>query len=357
MNHKVTVIAEAGVNHNGDLDLAYQLIDAAAEAGADIVKFQTFKAELLATQKVRQCQYQEQNTQQVESQFDMLKRLELPYEYHQPLMDYCKQKNIQFLSTAFDEQSLAFLTQELGLTQLKIPSGEITNGPYLLAHAQTQAQLILSTGMSTLADIEQALAVLAYGFLNNDQPYSLEACYQAYHSEQGQQLLKDKVTLLHCTSDYPAKLSDVNLTAMNTMANAFGLAVGYSDHTQGDTASVAAAARGAVVIEKHFTLDKHLSGPDHKASLEPAELSAMVNNIRAVEQLLGNGIKTFTEAEIDNRKVVRKNLVTTRKVNCGEVWSSDMITSKRSGTGRSPMDYWAIMGTKAQQNYDQEQEI
>ncbi|RJE77345.1 N-acetylneuraminate synthase [Pseudoalteromonas sp. MSK9-3] len=357
MNQKVTIIAEAGVNHNGDIALAYKLIDAAVEAGADIVKFQTFKAEQLVTREARQCEYQTVNTEIKESQFAMLKRLELPYEHHGPLISYCAKKGIQFLSTAFDEQSLSFLVNELGLSTLKVPSGEITNGPFLLAHAKTGADIILSTGMSTLADIELALAVLAFGFTTPEKECSIAACQSAYASEAGQKALRQKVTLLHCTSDYPAKLEDINLKAMNTMADAFGVPVGYSDHSEGVAVALAAVARGGVVIEKHFTLDKKLPGPDHKASLEPKELDYMVANIRSVERALGSRIKTFTESEVENRSIVRKNLVTTRAVEAGELWQPDMITAKRSGSGRSPMEYWSLIGSSVVTDLDEEQEI
>jgi N-acetylneuraminate synthase len=358
VNHRSTlIIAEAGVNHNGEIDLAYKLIDAAVNAGADIVKFQTFKAEHLVTKEARQCQYQTINTEIEESQYDMLKRLELPYEQHAPLLAYCKSKGVEFLSTAFDQQSLDFLVNDIGLTRLKIPSGEITNGPFLLAHAKTNVDVILSTGMSTLADIELALAVLAFGYTKPDEECSLLACQRAYASKEGQQALQDKVTLLHCTSDYPAKLGDINLKAMNTMADAFGLSVGYSDHSEGIAVPLAAVARGAAIIEKHFTLSKALPGPDHKASLEPNELEEMVKGIRMVESALGSSVKSFTESEVGNRQIVRKNLVTTRAVKAGECWQPDMITAKRSGTGRSPMEYWSLLGKRVNQDFDKEQEI
>ena len=286
----VFIIAEAGVNHNGDLETACQLVDAAVAAGADAVKFQTFKAENLVTRHAGKAAYQKVTTGADENQLAMLKRLELKYELHFQLLAYCQSKGIQFLSTAFDFESLDFLVRELGIETLKIPSGEITNGPFLLAHAQTGKQIILSTGMATLGEVETALGVLAFGYLGALQPPSLTAFQQAYGSEQGQAVLREKVTLLHCTSEYPTPMENINLRAMDVLQQAFGLSVGYSDHSVGLVVPVAAAARGATVIEKHFTLDRTQQGPDHKVSLEPDELKAMVSGIRDVEKALGQGI-------------------------------------------------------------------
>ena len=270
----IFIIAEAGVNHNGCSKMAFQLVDAAVEAGADAVKFQTFKAENLVTISADKADYQKKTSESGESHFEMLKRLELSYEMHFQIMEYCSEKGIMFLSAAFDADSLQLLVDDLGLTILKIPSGEVTNGPLLLEYAQTGCDLILSTGMATLGEVEEALGVIAYGMLdnadNNTKP-SKVAFHHAYFSEQGQEVLKKKVTVLYCTTEYPAPVEEINLNAMVTMQQAFGLKTGYSDHSEGITVPIAASAMGATLIEKHFTLDKTLQGPDHKASLEPSE--------------------------------------------------------------------------------------
>lgn len=346
----VFVIAEAGVNHNGRLDTALQLVDAAVEAGADAVKFQTFKAENLVTQKAGKAEYQKQATGGEESQLAMLQKLELKYEFHLQLRDYCRQKGIVFLSTAFDFGSLRFLVDEVCVDKLKIPSGEVTNGPFLLAHAQTDKGIILSTGMTTLGEVELALGVLAFGYLGCEQP-SIGAFQQAYGSEQGQAILKEKVTLLHCTSEYPTPMQHVNLRAMDTLAQAFGLAVGYSDHTEGMVVPLAAVARGATVIEKHFTLSRQLQGPDHKVSLEPVELKRMVDGIRELELALGGGCKMPQRDELANRNVVRKSLVADTEISVGEPFSVDNLTSKRPGSGVSPMEFWRLLGQVSNRHY------
>ena len=339
------VIAEAGVNHNGNADLAFKLIDIAVEAGADAVKFQTFKADSLATVSAPKCGYQLATTDQHESQQAMLKRLELPYDLHVELLAYCQKKNIDFLSTAFDVESLFFLDRELNLPQFKVPSGEITNGPLLLEFARTKKPLILSTGMSTLGEIEQALSVIAFGLTDGSAP-SLSAFKKAYLSEEGQRALRETVSLLHCTSLYPAPIDQVNLKAMETMCQSFGLPVGYSDHTAGISISIAAVARGAQIIEKHFTLDKSLPGPDHKASLEPHELNQMIKSIREVEAALGDGVKKPTLAELDTLTVVRKSLAASSDLMQDQLVDEENINILRPGTGKSPMYYWDILGQK-----------
>ena len=253
----VFIIAEAGVNHNGNPDLAFKLVDAAVEAGADAVKFQTFKAENLVVKSAVKADYQMKTTDSNESQFAMLKQLELTHETYIKLIDYCKEKRIEFLSTAFDLESLNFITNNLGLKTLKIPSGEITNGPLLLAHAQTGCDLIVSTGMATLGEVENSLEVIAFGLMHglNDKTPSQEAFQEAYFSKQGQQLLQEKVTLLHCTTEYPTQTENINLSAMRTIRKAFGLKTGYSDHSEDITVPIAATALGVTIIEKHFTLD------------------------------------------------------------------------------------------------------
>jgi N-acetylneuraminate synthase len=346
------IIAEAGVNHNGNKDLAIKLINAAYEAGADIVKFQTFKANKLASVEAVQADYQITNTKKQESQLQMLSRLELPYEIHQELIDYCEQLGIEFLSTAFDSDSLKFLVRDLGLKRLKLPSGEITNAPLVLEHAQTGCDLILSTGMATLAEIECSLGVIAFGYMNPDcATPTKDAFLEAYASKKGQALLKEKVTILHCTTEYPAPMSEINLKAMDTLAKAFELAAGYSDHSEGITIPIAAVARGAVLIEKHFTLDKNMEGPDHKASLEPHELTAMVSAIRQVEVALGGGVKSPTISEVKNKAVARKSLVAATDIALGDYFTEENLTIKRPGIGKSPYDYWELIGTKATKSY------
>ena len=310
------IIAEAGVNHNGDEKLAFKLVDAAYNAGADIVKFQTFKASKLVTANAKQADYQITNTQKIESQLSMLSRLELSFEFHIELVEYCKKIGIEFLSTAFDSESLRFLVNDLKLKKLKIPSGDLTNAPLVLEHAQTGCDLIVSTGMATLAEIETALGVIAFGYVSKltEKP-SIQAFENAYYSELGQKYLKEKVTILHCTTEYPAPLQDINLKAMDTIANAFKLPVGYSDHSAGITIPIAAVAREAKIIEKHFTLDRNMEGPDHKASLDPEQLKAMIEGIRNIELALGDGLKGPRPSEIKNKSIARKSLVAEQVIN------------------------------------------
>ena len=353
---KVFIIAEAGVNHNGSLETALQLVDAAVEAGADAVKFQTFKADKLVTRSAGKAGYQKIATGADESQLVMLQALELKYAFHFQLRDYCHSRGICFLSTAFDFESLAFLVDEVGVEQLKIPSGEITNGPFLSAHAQTGKNMIVSTGMATLGEVEAALGVLAFGYLNWETP-SLSAFQQAYSSALGQAVLKEKVILLHCTSEYPTPMQHVNLRSMDVLQQAFGLSIGYSDHTEGLVVPVAAVARGACLIEKHFTLDKAQKGPDHQVSLEPHELKQMVTAIRAVEQALGSACKMPQTLELENREVVRKSLVAAQSIQSGEIFSTENLGSKRPGSGRSPMEYWGLIGQVSSRDYDQDEII
>ncbi|TKF23478.1 N-acetylneuraminate synthase [Vibrio genomosp. F6] len=346
------IIAEAGVNHNGDENLAFQLVDAAYHAGADIVKFQTFKAKNLVTEEAVQAEYQVTNTQKQESQLAMLSRLELSYDVHHQLVKHCESLGIEFLSTAFDSESLDFLVNDLGLTRLKIPSGEITNAPLVLEHARTGCDLIVSTGMATLSEVEAVLGVIAFGYTadKNVKPTEL-AFQQAYASEQGQKALKQKVTILHCTTEYPAPMAEINLKAMDTLGRAFELPAGYSDHSEGITIPIAAVARGAVLIEKHFTLDKNMEGPDHKASLEPSELTAMVAAIRQVEVALGVGVKSPTVSEVKNKAVARKSLVAAKAIQQGELITEDNLTIKRPGSGMSPYHYWTLLNQPASQDY------
>jgi N-acetylneuraminate synthase len=346
------IIAEAGVNHNGSEELAFKLVDAAHNAGADIVKFQTFKASKLVTASAEQAEYQVTNTQKKESQLAMLSRLELSFEFHLKLVEYCNKLGIEFLSTAFDSESLKFLVNDLKLKKLKIPSGDLTNAPLVLEHAQTGCDLIVSTGMATLAEIETALGVIAFGYVaqKTEKP-SIQAFEKAYYSELGQKMLKEKVTILHCTTEYPAPLQDINLKAMDTIANAFKLPVGYSDHSAGINIPIAAVAREATIIEKHFTLDCNMEGPDHKASLEPEQLKAMIDGIRNIELALGDGLKGPRPSEVKNKSVARKSLVAEKVINKGTVFSKDNMTTKRPGSGQNPINYWELLGKAAINDY------
>ena len=345
------IIAEAGVNHNGDRDTALALVDAAAAAGVDAVKFQTFRTESLVTSSAPKAAYQKIATGSSESQFDMLKRLEMSADLHRELMERCTRHGLKFLSTPFDQASLHFLVHELDLDTLKISSGEITNGPFLLDVAKHGRKIILSTGMSTLKEVEEALGVIAFGFANEDHAPSREAFHSALASRAGQKALDANVSLLHCTTEYPAPFSDVNLKAIDTLRETFGLTTGLSDHTPGITAAIAAVSRGATIIEKHFTLDRSLPGPDHAASLEPDELKALAAEIRVVEMALGDGIKAPSPSEMGNRKIARKSLVASRSIKAGEVLIDDNISAKRLGAGVSPMYYWDVLGTKAKRDY------
>jgi N,N'-diacetyllegionaminate synthase len=327
MRNKTLIIAEAGVNHNGDIGLAKQLVDVAAEAGADVIKFQTFKASRLVTPLAQKANYQRLTTDKSESQQEMLSRLELTEAMHHDLISHCKSQNIEFLSTGFDIESIDFLLS-LGQECFKIPSGEITNLPYLRHIGQIRKQIILSTGMSTLSDIESAIDAIELA----GTPRNL-------------------LTVLHCTTEYPTPMSEVNLRAMQSIHRAFGVAVGYSDHTQGIEVAIAAVAMGATVIEKHFTLDHDLPGPDHRASLEPSELVAMITAIRNIEVALGDGIKRLTPSEIGNKLAARKSLIASRIIKAGELFTADNIATKRPGSGISPMQLDAVLGRRAKRNF------
>jgi N-acetylneuraminate synthase len=355
---KVFVIAEAGVNHNGSLELACQLVDAAAAAGADAVKFQTFKATALVSRNAPKAAYQLRTTDREESQFEMIHRLELPIDHHRILIDHATSQGLEFLSTPFDSDSLDLLVYKFNLETIKLPSGEITNGPLLLQLARSGRRVILSTGMSNLGEVESALAVLAFGYVAENGVLPSHTAFEtAYLSSEGRQALRERVTLLHCTTEYPTNPGEVNLRAMDTLSYAFGLPVGYSDHTEGIHIPVAAVARGAVLIEKHFTLDRNLPGPDQKASLEPLELAAMVKAIRDIERALGDGIKRPMPPELQNRDVVRKSLVSIKPITKGELFSPDNLGCKRPGTGLSPMEYWGHLGRHSTRNYVADESI
>ena len=328
---QVYIIAEAGVNHNGSYELALHLIDAAKSAGVDCIKFQTFKAENLVSKDAKKAEYQVANTHNDDSQYAMLKKLELTDEQFIGLKKHCEDIGIDFLSTAFDFDSIDFL-HSLGCSVWKVPSGEITNLPYLIKIARYGESVILSTGMATLDEVGAAIKVLQEN-----------GCGQ--------------ITLLHCTTEYPAPYQDVNLSAMLTMKNEFRLSVGYSDHTQGITIPIAAVAMGATVIEKHFTLDRTMEGPDHKASLEPNELQAMVEAIRRVEVAIGDGEKTPSESEKKNIAVARKSIVAMRQIKKGEILTEENITTKRPGNGLSPMQWFEVLGTAAVRDFDVDEQI
>ena len=343
---KVYIIAEAGVNHNGQRDLTFALVDAAAAAGADAVKFQTFDALKLASKSAPKAAYQKQSTDAAESQLAMLKKLELPREWHVELQAYAQKKNIEFLSTAFDTDSLAFLV-ELGMPMFKIPSGELTNGPLLWQFARTRKPLILSTGMATLSEVEQGLAIVAHALNADAEPADMDEVWRGWSEVEYRNSLRGHVTLLHCTSQYPTPFSEVNLRGMDTLASAFSLEVGYSDHTEGILIPVAAVARGAKVIEKHFTLDRTLPGPDHKASLEPDELKQMVSDIRILQAALGDGSKTPQASEWDTRQAARQQVVAACGITAGAVLARQDLTTARSGHGLPPTALWGLIGQPA----------
>jgi N-acetylneuraminate synthase len=353
---RVLIIAEAGVNHNGSIERALQLVDRAAEAGADVVKFQTFKAENLATARASKAEYQIANTGEAGSQLAMLRSLELSADAHLRLVERCRAKRIAFMSTAFDAESLALLST-LDMPAIKIPSGDITCADLLLRAARLGRRMIVSTGMATLGDIEQALGVIAFGLLSGGTPTGRADFEAAYLSEAGRRALRAKVTLLHCVTEYPAPPGAVNLRAMDTMATAFGLPVGYSDHTLGIEVSLAAVARGATVIEKHFTLDRSLPGPDHMASLEPAELAQLVSGIRNIELALGSALKAPSPTELPNRTIARRSLVAARPIRRGERFTADMIAAKRPGDGLSPMEAWNLIGLPAIRDFELDEQL
>lgn len=351
---KTYVIAEAGVNHNGSLDLAQKLVHAANAAGADAVKFQTFRADALASSAAPKAAYQARLTDAGESQLEMLRKLELSPEAHHTLLTLARELGLEFLSTPFDLGSLELL-DELGLTTIKLPSGEITNAPLLFETAQRGKKIILSTGMSTLSDIEDALSFLALGYLAAKDPPSLPpslvSARDAYTLPEARTVLETNVTLLHCTTEYPAPFADVNLLALGTLRAAFGLRIGFSDHTRGLAVPVAAVALGAQVVEKHLTLDRTLPGPDHKASLEPAEFAELVTAVRQVEQALGSPVKLPAVSERPNRAVARKSLVAAAPIRAGEPFTEANLTLKRPGTGVSPIHFYDYLGRTAHRDF------
>lgn len=331
INDKVFIIAEAGVNHNGDVNLAKQMIDAASTAGVDAIKFQTFKADKLVTRYANKAMYQLESTDTSESQYEMLKKLELDYNMHLELIKYCEERKVKFLSSPFDLESIELL-DSLGVDIFKIPSGEIENTPYLKRIASLNKEIILSTGMCNLADIEFALDILR----NNGA---------------------QKVSVLHCNTEYPTPMEDVNLRAMITIRDAFKVEVGYSDHTNGLEVPIAAVAMGAKIIEKHFTLDKNMVGPDHKASLDPDELREMVRCIRNIEKALGSGMKKPSKSENKNKCVARKSIVAKRVIKAGELFSEDNMSIKRPGSGISPKFWDELINKKSARDYEKDEMI
>jgi N,N'-diacetyllegionaminate synthase len=331
---KTIIIAEAGVNHNGSIELAKKLVDVAAEAGADYVKFQTFKANKIASKQAQKAAYQKQSTDVSESQLDMLKRLELDGNAHLELIAYCKEKNIAFLSTAFDFESIELL-QKLGITLGKIPSGELTNLPFLRKMAKTFPEIILSTGMANMDEVKA----------------TIDALFQAGTK-------KENLTILHCNTEYPTPFQDVNLKAMLTIEKELNVPIGYSDHTFGIEVPIAAVAMGAKVIEKHFTLDRTMEGPDHKASLEPFELKAMITSIRNIELALsGTGDKLTSNSEQKNKEIARKSIVAGKKIKIGEVLTEENMAVKRPGNGISPMLWDSVIGQKAPKDFEEDELI
>lgn len=351
MANSTFVIAEAGVNHNGSIETALQLIDVAAEARADAVKFQTFKASELVTPSATRATYQVDNMKEGGNQLDMLKKLELSFEEHHVLIERCRQRGIHFMSTGFDANAISFLST-LGMPALKIPSGDITCGPLLLQAARTEMPLIVSTGMSTIGEIEDALSVIAFGLTCQGEPRGRTDCLAAYCSAEGRAALERSVTLLHCVTQYPAPPEAIHLRAMDTMRAAFGLPVGYSDHTLGIEVALAAVARGATVIEKHFTLDRAMPGPDHAASLEPRELAQLISGIRNIELALGTAIKAPAAAEMPNRPIARRSLVASRAIPQGQKFTAESLGFKRPGTGLSPIGFWDLVGQTAARDFE-----
>lgn len=355
---KVQIIAEAGVNHNGEESLAIELIDKAVLCGADIIKFQTFVAEDLVSKKAKQAEYQKKNSKKIEPQFNMLKKLELNHDTFLRLQKYSEKKGIKFLSTAFDIKSLKFLTNNLNLDTLKIASGELTNAPLILEHAKTKKNIILSTGMATFEEIEKTLGIFAFGFINKKGAVpSVKSFQNAYNSELGVQALKQKITVMHCTTQYPTPHEAINLNVIDSLRDKFRLDVGFSDHSDSVVVPSLAVTKQVKVIEKHLTLDTLMEGPDHKASLNPEQFKVMVENIRLAELSLGTGEKKLSKEEIENKKVSRKSIYASRDIKRGEVFEEKSITVKRPELGISPYEYWVTLGTSASKNYSKGEKI
>ncbi|MEK5483877.1 MULTISPECIES: N-acetylneuraminate synthase [unclassified Viridibacillus] len=351
------IIAEAGVNHNGSYSMAKKLVDVAKEAGANAVKFQTFRAENLVTKEAMQADYQVENLGKATSQYEMLKSLELSYEEFTALKSYCDEIGIEFLSTPFDHDSVDFLIEDLQMQTIKIPSGELTNSPFIHYIATKKKKMIISTGMATIAEIHEALSFVAYGLAKPYEEVSIENVQSYYKTNEAKEILQKFVTVLHCTTEYPAPFETINLKAMNQLAEELNLPIGFSDHSQGISVPIAATSMGATIIEKHFTLDRNLPGPDHVASLEPLELSAMIEGIRQIESALGTGLKEPTPIEMKNRVAARKSLVASTDIRQGEILKISNIAVKRPGNGISPSKYWSIIGEKSTKFYKEDEQI
>ncbi len=354
---KTKIIAEAGVNHNGELNLAFELIDVASACGADYVKFQTYSANEVASSHVNKASYQIKNKSENESQLEMLRRLQISRDDHLRLMEYCDLKNVKFLTTTCDISSLEFVTGELGCNLIKLGSAELTNGPLLLATGISDVDIILSTGMATLREIEEALSLIAFGSIYKREPKYKKEYLDCLRYEQSWTSIRKKVTLMHCTTEYPAKYSDTNLRVIDTLKKSYGLPVGYSDHTVGSTMAIGAIVMGATLLEKHITVCKSLAGPDHSSSMEPNEFAQFVNDIKNIESGLGSGIRIPSRDEVKNIPNVRKCLVAKRDLSAGIVLGHEHMSSKRHSDGITPMDYWDILGRSLKQDVGKDEAI
>ncbi len=353
----IYIIAEAGVNHNGSMDNAYQLIDVAIAAGANAVKFQSFNAEQLVTSKAKKADYQTINQNDGKSQLEMLKALELSHTQQQALFNYCQQHAIDFLSSPFDQQSAEFLTKKLELSTIKLGSGELSNAAMLTQIAHSGVDIILSTGMSDIKDIERALSILAFAYLHQGNPQSCKDYQDYWNKPQALQQLQQHVHLMHCTTEYPCPINEVNLSAMQFLRDTFSLNCGYSDHTQGIHISVAAAALGATIIEKHFTLSHSMPGPDHKASIEPLELKMLVQQVRDIEIAQGKAYKQISPSEAKNRYIARKGLYAAKSITKGTIFDAENLIVKRPEAQLNAFDYWDVIGQVATHDYQKDEAI
>ena len=356
INSFTYIIAEAGVNHNGDINLAKELIDIAADCGANAIKFQTFKADKLAHRSLKKATYQIKESSIKENQYEMLKKLELSKSDHYVLIKRAHRKGIDFLSTPFDEESLDFLS-ELDIPFLKIPSGEVSNLPFLWRIASKGKPMILSTGMSDMKEIDEALATINHGLTNKQEPKNLKEVFSQWDAKKAKKLLKNKIFILHCTSQYPAAYEEINLLAMQTIAKKFSLPVGYSDHSLDSHISIAAVSLGARIIEKHITLNKEMDGPDHSASLDPDEFRIFVKNIRSLENSLGNGKKNIEKSVKDVKKVIEKQIISIKSIKAGEEFTKNNISVSRCGEGISAKRFWEVLGTTSKYDFDKGQII
>jgi N-acetylneuraminate synthase len=358
LSEKVLIIAEAGVNHNGSLEKAIEMVEVAIKAGADIVKFQTFSADKLARKDAQLAEYQKTGDGDTRTQWDLLKGLELSHSEFTAIRDHCKKRGIGFLSTGFDLDELAFLIDELHIPLVKVASGDLTFAPMLVEAGLANLPTILSTGMANLEEIERSIKFIGFGYAVSNGLVSAElkptadALENTFKLPALRPILEEKLTILHCTTQYPAELDILNLQAIRVIAERFGLKVGYSDHSAGTLASVVAVSLGATVIEKHFTLDKNMEGPDHAASLDPAELTELVSLIRQASTAMGEPVKECQPIEVSNRAAVRRSLVATRQISAGEVITEADLECRRPGAGRTSFDFYEVIGTTASQDYE-----